>query len=86
MTDTQPPAPLNSEEELENILTDLWCKVDAEDVQEGLIDVGAIDDAKQAIKALLATQCVEAEQRGYEKAKREYEAGGSQAVTLSEVA
>ena len=44
---------------IEEILTKLWCAVDIEDVDEGLIDVGAIDDAEQAINQLIYTQVLE---------------------------
>jgi hypothetical protein len=48
--------PSNLEEELHAILAKLWCAVDVEDVTEELIDVGEIDDATDAILALLQSQ------------------------------
>lgn len=45
------------EKKIDEILTELWDTVDIQDVEEKLIDIGAIDDAQQAILHLIDEYC-----------------------------
>lgn len=56
----RPNRPAQSDTRILEILGKLWCAVDLEDVDEGLIDVGEIDDAHQAINHEIAEQVAEA--------------------------
>lgn len=65
----------NRTQDVVEILTELWNKVDIEDVTEELIDIGAIDDAAQEIQSLIDTKVKEAEigsfDKGYDAGRKE---------------